>query len=258
MLWKYIEKRFVFFPTETLQCTPDDAGLAYQDVCFDTQDGFSLHGWYVPGTGDVTFLWFHGNGGNISHRVEELALLHHRLKVNVFLFDYRGYGRSEGEPSEAGTYLDARAAADFAKRIPGSNPEKLVYFGHSLGTAVAVELAAVRPPLGLVLVSPFASASDMARITMPVLPVGWLVRDHYNSLVHIGKIHRPLLVLHGQQDETVPVAQARKLFDAANEPKELRILPSAGHNDTFIAGESLYWDALERFLGGLADGRPIE
>jgi fermentation-respiration switch protein FrsA (DUF1100 family) len=252
-LWTQLEQRFIFFPSSDMVATPDQVGLAYEDVFFTTSDGLRLHAWYVPGTTDVTLLWFHGNGGNISHRVEYMALFHHRLGVNLLLVDYRGYGRSEGKPSEQGTYRDARAALHYLQGRPGVSPEKIVYYGRSLGTAVAVELAVDHPPLALVLVSPFASLSDMARLTFPLLPVGWLVRNRYNSLARVAKIQRPLLILHGDQDETVPFSQGEKLFRAANPPKRFQVLSGAGHDDP-LGGGTEHWEALEEFLAGLTAG----
>ncbi len=251
LLWAYLEKRFVFFPTSELEYTPDQKDLSYEDVFFTTEDGIRLHGWFLPGTTDFTWLWFHGNGGNIGHRVTEMALLQRFLGINLLIFDYRGYGKSSGTPAEKGTYLDARAALGHLHKRSDVDPERIIYFGHSLGTAVAVELATAIPPLGLILVSPFASVRDMSRIVFPLLPFGWLVRNKYNSLARVPGIHRPLLILHGEQDELVPVAQGEKLFQAANPPKWFQVLRGAGHNDTFEASGPAYWEALRAFLAGL-------
>ena len=172
-LMERFERKFVFFPTAVIELTPSDAGLEFEDVYFVTDDGIRLNGWYVPAprpesdisgstnstnytdtpassndlgsadTPEVTILWFHGNGGNIGHRVGDLALISRRLGVNSFIFDYRGYGRSEGKPSESGVYRDARAALDYLSSRSDVDPEGIVFFGRSLGTAVAVELAEV-------------------------------------------------------------------------------------------------------------------
>ena len=246
-----MEKRFVFFPTYEVECTPAQLGVAYEDVFFNTEDGIELNGWFVPGTADFTWLCFHGNGGNIGHRAAEVLLLHHRLGVNQLIFDYRGYGKSAGAPFEQGTYRDARAALRYLQERSDVDPSRIIYFGHSLGTAVAVELAAAAPPLALILVSPFASVQDMARIVFPLLPSGWLVRNRYNSLARIGTIQRPVLILHGEQDEVVPMSQGEKLFQAANEPRRFQALPQTGHNDVFEAGGQTYWTTLERFLAEL-------
>ncbi len=251
LLWSWVEKRLVFFPTREVEYTPDQLGLDYEEVYFSTGDGIQLNGWFVPGRTGSTWLCFHGNGGNIGHRVAELVLLHNNLGMNLLIFDYRGYGKSSSIPSEQGTYLDARAALNYLLERPDVDSKRLVYFAHSLGSAVAVELAVAEPPRGLVLVSPFDSMRAMARIAFPLLPLGWLTKDKYNSLARIGRIRRPLLILHGEKDELVPVAQGERLFKAANEPKTLQIVPDAGHNDILEAGGESYWGALERFIAEL-------
>ncbi len=261
IIWTQIEKRYLFFPTKDIAYTPAQLGLQYEEVIFHNEDGTQLHGWYVPGETDLTWLWFHGNGGNISHRVDEVALVHHRLGVNQFIFDYQGYGRSQGRPTEQGTYRDARAALEYLRARPDVESDRIVYFGRSLGSAIAVELASSRPPLAMVLVSPFASVSDMALLTIPSFlpvrwPVQWLVRNRYDSLASIGRVERPLLILHGERDEIVPVSQGRKLFEAANSPKQFRLLAGAGHNDTYSTGGAAYWDALAEFTAGLGEQDP--
>lgn len=253
VLWTQLEKRFVFFPRAEIESTPKDVGLAFQDAVFPTRDGLDLHGWFVPAPADSsgpspqTWIWFHGNGGNIGHRVDELALLHHRLGVNFFIFDYRGYGQSQGTASEKGTYLDSRAALEYVVGVPEVDPGRIVYFGRSLGSAVAVELAVDHPPMGVVLVSPFTSVREMASLALPFPPAAWLVRNHYDSQARIGQVRSPLLVLHGDLDETVPLAQGKRLFDAANHPKTFRTLTGAAHNDTHVAAPADYWPALEAF-----------
>ena len=251
-IWRQVEKRYIFFPTSEIEMTPADVGLDYEDVFFPTSNQNLLHGWYVPGSGNGTWLWFHGNGGNISHRVAELELLHHRLGVDLFIFDYQGYGKSQGRPSEVGTYQDARAAQDYLRQHHGSNAGHFVYYGHSLGTAIAVELAVEHPPAGLILVSPFTSVSEMSRLAFPWFPVSWLLKDKYNTLGRIPSVQCPLLILHGNHDELVPVSHGEQLYQAAAGPKSFQALPEAGHNDTFEAGGEGYWGAIEGFLAGLA------
>lgn len=253
-LWSQLESRFIFFPTAEIESTPAGAGLEYEDVFFETGGGRNLHGWYIPGSQGsegATWIWFHGNGGNIGHRVDELAMLHHRLGVNLFIFDYQGYGRSQGQPTEDGTYQDARAALKHVAGRSSTDPGKIVYFGKSLGAAVAVELAAEQHPAGLILVSPFSSVSDMARLAFPYLPVGWLLKDRYDTMARIRTVQVPLLIIHGARDETVPVDQGRALYEAANQPKTFELLPGAGHNDTHINGGRGYWDALDDFSHAL-------
>ena len=256
MLWIQLAKRFVFFPVAELLYTPNDANLRYEDVRIRTSDGLELQGWFVPGEpetasgldSNVTWLWFHGNGGNIGHRVGELALAHHRIGDNIFIFDYRGYGESEGAASEKGTYLDSRAVIGYLESRPDVDPDRIAYLGHSLGAAVAVELSLTHPPMAMVLVSPFASVRDMANLMLPFPLVGWLVRNHFDSISRIRKIDVPILVLHGDRDEIVPISQGRKLYEAANQPKRFQTLEGAAHNDTYeVAGEQ-YWGAIESFL----------
>ena len=249
-------KNFIFFPEPLISTTPKSAGLAFDDVYVMTSDGVRINGWYVPAppTADgstVTLLWFHGNAGNLSDRVHQLRQLHDRLGVDIFMIDYREYGRSEGEVSEAGTYLDAEAALVYVRGRPGGLTRRIVYYGQSLGSAVAVELARRSPPDGLILEAPFLSIQAMAKSVVPLLPVGALVSTKYDSLSKIGAIHVPLLILHGDQDEVVPYAQGRRLFAAANEPKRYFTIVGARHNDTYVIGGAAYFDALRTFLASL-------
>ena len=253
-LWGQLERRFVFFPTREVAATPADFGVEFEDVYFPTSDGYRLNGWYIPGRGETVWLWFHGNGGDLGHRAEEMALFHHMVGASVFIFDYRGYGKSEDQPSEQGTYRDSRAALDYLQGRSDASGRRTVYFGRSLGAAVAVELAVEFPPAGLVLVSPFTSLRDMAKLSHPLLPLAtWAAGGRYDSAARIGSIHRPVLIMHGEHDEIVPVQQGEDLFRAANYPKTFRLLPGAGHNDTYHAGGAVYWEQLKEFLRSLPD-----
>ena len=246
-----LEDYFIYFPSRTLYGTPAERGLRYVEASFTTADGVRLHGWFIPGRSGLTWFWLHGNAGNISHRLENIELLHHRLGVSVFIFDYRGYGRSEGRPSEQGTYRDAEAALAYVRGLPSVDPSRIVVFGRSLGAAVAVELATHERVLGLILESPFSSIPAMARAVYPWLPVGPLLRTRYDSLGKIGRIEVPLLILHSPGDEVVPYQQGRDLFAAAREPKRFHAIEGAGHNDTYIVGGEPYWQALADFLATL-------
>jgi len=242
-----MESRFVFYPSRAIIATPADEGLAYDEVSFTTSDGVRLNGWFVPGKpGSATLLWFHGNAGNISHRVGNIKLLHNLLGIHVFIFDYRGYGRSGGRVSEKGTYRDAEAAYQYLRSRTDLDPSKIVFFGRSLGAAVAVETALKARCAGLILESPFTSIREMANHVFPL--VGFLFRTRYDSLSKIKKIHVPLLILHGDRDEIVPFSMGQRLFEAANEPKEFYTIKGAGHNDTYIVGGIPYFKALGRFI----------
>ena len=221
----------LYFPSRTIERSPADAGLAYRDLSFETEDGERLHGWWVmrraAGLGHV--LLCHGNAGNVGDRVLHATVLT-AVGFDVLLFDYRGYGDSSGTPSEQGTYRDARAALACLLRQPDVDASRVLYLGESLGGAVALELALAHPPAGLVLLSAFTSVRAMGRVHYALIPTA-LVPDAYPSLRLIGELRAPLLVLHGEDDAIVPVEHGRALLDAAPDPKRMRIVPGAGHND---------------------------
>jgi len=254
-----LERYVIYLPERTIEMTPQSEGLAFQDIWFPASDGLKLHGWLVPAPdARVTLVWFHGNAGNIGHRVDNIKQLHrylHRpLIPNIFIFDYRGYGKSEGgfsDLSEEATYRDAEGALAYLRQRQDLAPTKVVYFGRSLGAAIAVEAARKQPPAGLILETPFTSIRDMAKVALPFLPVWGLVRTRYNSLEKIPEVRVPLLILHGDRDDVVPYEQGRRLFEAANEPKTLYTIRGARHNDTYIVGDRPYFAAWARFLQGL-------
>lgn len=244
-----MEERFIFYPVARIEETPRDIGLAFDDIFFTTSDGVRLNGWLVPYSGSkMTFLWFHGNAGNISHRLENIKLLHDKVKINIFIFDYRGYGRSEGRVSEEGTYRDGEAALKYLRSREEIDSKRIVFFGRSLGAAVATELATREECLALILETPFASIREMARVAFPLLPIGPLLRTRYDTVEKIKSVKAPLLVLHGDRDEIVPFEQGKKIFDAASQPKEFYTIRGAHHNDTYIVGGEAYFAALKDFI----------
>ena len=258
---------FLYHPSPEITRTPGELGLPFEDTWFTAEDGVRLHGWFVPApapaatTDTATLLWFHGNAGNIGDRLETLELLHRRFRLHILLFDYRGYGLSEGRPSEEGLYRDASAALAYLRRHPRVRPEGIVFFGQSLGSAVAVELATRETPRGLILEAPFTSVRAMGKAVFPFLPISLLVGDQFNSLERIPRVRAPLLILHGDRDEVVPFQQGEALYRAANEPKTFLRIPGAGHNDLVDSGAAAYLGAWSRFLDGLGDpavppGRP--
>lgn len=243
------EKGTVFFPERAFIGTPADAGLASEDVFFRTSDGVRLHAWWVPHPKAVaTWLWFHGNAGNISHRLENLVLLHQAVPVSVFLFDYREYGRSEGEISKAGTFLDAEAAFQAAAARATESRLPLILFGRSLGTALAVHIAARHRCAGSVLEAAFTSSADVMRLYFPFLPPPSPGAPTYDSLAEIGSVRCPVLFVHGERDEIIPLEMARRLFAAAREPKAFEVVRGAGHNDTYVVGGQAYFETLARFV----------
>lgn len=236
----------LYMPERQHYAHPGTYGLAYEDVWLTAGDGGRAHGWFIPGAGPRVAVVFHGNGGNISNRLEKARALR-AMGFSVLLFDYRGYGKSPGRPSERGLYADGEAAALEAARRAGGDWGKVAYYGESLGCAVALETALRRPPGALVLDSPFTSTVAMGRIVLPFLPVEHMVRQRYDNLAKVGRLKAPLLVLHSPDDEVIPSAMGQLLWAAAPEPK--RFVETRGdHNGGFL--ESPNWaPELASFLG---------
>ncbi len=243
------EDKFIYFPEKYEKGAYDQASSIpnLRDCWVTSKDGVKLHGWFAPAeSAKATLVISHGNGGNISHRYLLMrSLLRHKL--NVLMYDYRGYGRSEGTPSEEGIYKDGRAFFDYAATLPEVNPKRIILWGTSLGGAVATEVAAQCPAAGLILESTFSSGKDVARILYPFLPVGLFMQSKFNSIDKIKTLHLPVLVMHGSHDEILPIALGRRLFAAANDPKEFYEIAGAGHNDTFFVGGEEYFDRIDRF-----------
>ena len=252
-----VDRSFIYFPGREIEATPGDVGLDFEDVRFKASDGVALHGWFVIGGGDTTLVWFHGNGGNISHRVGNIRELVERLGVNIFIFDYRGYGRSEGSPYEEGTYLDAEAAIAYVHSRDDVDTQQTVYFGRSLGCAVAAEMAIKHPPRALICESGFTSVRAMATKVYQFLPgLQFLVTTKYDTLDKIAKVDVPVMVLHGDRDEIVPFSMSRELFDAAKGPKRFYTIEGAGHNDTYHVGGPPYFKALQDFVDEVTGEQP--
>jgi fermentation-respiration switch protein FrsA (DUF1100 family) len=250
-----LEKYLIYVPDRAIEATPQSLGIPYEDIWFPAADGVKLHAWLVPARdARFTLVWFHGNAGNISHRVDNIKELLRRLPLNIFIFDYRGYGRSAGgisDLSEEATYRDAEGVLAYLGGRRDLAATRLVYFGRSLGAAIAVEISRRHAPAGLILETPFTSIRDMARVVLPFLPVGGLLQTKYDSLAKIREIRVPLLILHGDRDDVVPYEQGRRLFEAANPPKTIYTIRGARHNDTYIVGDRPYFDAWRRFLQSL-------
>jgi pimeloyl-ACP methyl ester carboxylesterase len=221
----------LYFPSHAIVQTPEEAGLDSRELSLETDDGARLHGWWIGARNESLghLLLCHGNAGNVGDRVLHAALLT-AAGFDVLLFDYRGYGRSSGRPDEEGTYRDARAALACLLGLPGVESARVFYLGESLGGAVAVNLALERPPAGLVLLSTFTGVRELGHLHYPLLPAS-LIPDAYPTVRRIARLRAPLLVLHGDRDDIVPLAQARTVFAAAPEPKLIHVFTGAGHND---------------------------
>lgn len=224
------QRHLLYFPDPTRPQLGALAQLGVREVELTTADGLSLLSWYLPPrSGRPVVAYFHGNGGHIGYRAERLR----RFAgggYGVLMLEYRGYGGNPGTPTEAGLHADAAAALDFLAQ-QGITPDRLVLYGESLGSGVAVQLAGQRAIAGLILESPFTSVAEVAQCRYPFVPASLLVRDRFESLSVIGKVRAPILVLHGARDRVVPVRFGRALLDAAPQPKEGWFAPEAGHGN---------------------------
>ncbi len=249
LIWT-MQRRFIYFPASEVPAAGDIGLTDVEPVTFETIDGLKLGGWLVAASGPlprVTVLVFNGNAGNRAHRGPLAAALQ-RHGFQVLLIDYRGYGGNPGAPSKDGLAADGRAARAYLAGRPDIDLSRLVYFGESLGTAVAVDLAAEHPPAALVLRSPFTSLGDLGQYHYPFLPVRLLLRDRFEAIDQIRRIRVPLLVIVGGHDRIVPIANSRRLYEAAMSPKTLLVLPDADHNDDeLLAGDEMI-QAIVRFL----------
>jgi fermentation-respiration switch protein FrsA (DUF1100 family) len=250
--WMFLQQPgMIFFPLRELDATPADWGMPYEDVSLKTADGIALHGWYIPQPGaERVLLFLHGNAGNISHRGDSIAIFR-RLGLAVFIVDYRGYGRSQGIPTEAGLYQDAAAAWHYLVATRGVAAQNIVIFGRSLGGAVAVELASRVQAGGLILESTLSSARDFAQAAFPLLSRLVVVRYSFDSAARLALVHCPVLVLHSPDDEIMPYRLGEKLYQAAHEPKRFVAL-RGDHNNGFMQSQPQYEQALADFLASLA------
>lgn len=246
----FMQERMVFLarlPGRALEATPRDVGFQYDDVTLRTGDGVLLHGWYVPTErrrGTVLFL--HGNAGNISHRLDSIAVFR-GLGLDTLIIDYRGYGQSGGKTSEAGTYKDAEAAWQYLVTERAADPAEIIIFGRSIGGAIAAWLAARHKAAALIVESSFTSAVDMAARLYPFMPVRLITRLEYPVVDYVASARCPVLVVHSRDDEIIPFAMGQALHDAAPKPKaflELR----GGHNDAFFLSRNSYIRGLAGFL----------
>jgi hypothetical protein len=241
-----LEKSLVFVPSPYPNGNWNPAGLAFEDAWFQSADGTQLHGWYVPHDNPrAVILFCHGNAGNVTHRAGTLRALHDWVGASVLVFDYRGYGKSKGTPSEQGVLADARAARAWLARRAGIDEKQIVLLGRSLGGGVAVDLAAADGARALILESTFTSLPDVAKASYPLLPARLLMRTRLDSASKIGNYRGPLLQSHGDADKLVPYKLGRRLHDAANEPKKFLTFLRAGHNDP---PPREYYDILGDFL----------
>ncbi|MFT4571067.1 MAG: fermentation-respiration switch protein FrsA (DUF1100 family) [Hyphomicrobiaceae bacterium] len=251
-MFSALQAKFLYFPTRELIASPADAGLEFENLTIKTGDGVALHGWWIPaGSERGAVIFLHGNAGNISHRIESYSILRD-LGLSVLAIDYRGYGRSEGRPSENGTYEDARAAWHWLSRNKGFDKSRIVIVGRSLGGGVASDLAVRVEPAALVLESTFTSIRDMAARVFPLPGVARFATIGYDNFARVQAIRAPKLFIHSPTDQVVPFEQGRRLFEVALGPKEFLEI-SGTHADGFVTSGRVYIDGLARFLDRILD-----
>jgi fermentation-respiration switch protein FrsA (DUF1100 family) len=248
----FMQSRMLYLPGvsgRTLTITPTDVGMDYQDVFIETTDGVTLHGWFIAGRSSQVLLFFHGNAGNISHRLDSIRQFQD-LGLSVLIVDYRGYGQSEGRTTERGIYRDADAAWQYLIEDRGIVASDILIFGRSLGASVAARLAAQHQPLALIVESSFTSVPDIAQDLYPWLPARWLSRLSHATREYVRDVQCPILVVHSRDDEIIPFRHGEAIFASANEPRTLLAI-RGNHNDAFLRDARDYIGGLRAFLTGL-------
>jgi fermentation-respiration switch protein FrsA (DUF1100 family) len=243
---KYLEGRSIFFPNKNLEYSPGLINLGFEDIYLQTLDNFKIHGWFIPNkNAKYTLLFFHGNAGNIGHRLDKIKLLYD-IGLNIFIIDYRGYGKSQGSPSEKGLYLDAKAARGYLVNNRNITPDNIILYGESLGAAVAVDLALQVKARALIIEEAFTNIADMAKRIYPFIPV-FLISAKFDSLAKVRNINIPKLFIHSKDDEIVPLELGDKLYAAAKEPKRFAEI-SGSHNSAFLDSKKDYVSAIAAFI----------
>lgn len=242
---RYIERRSLFFPMKEIEFFPSSIGLGYEDIFFRASDSIDINGWFISRpNARYTVIFCHGNAGNISHRLEKLKFFY-ELGCSIFIFDYRGYGKSKGMPSEKGLYLDVQGAYHYLL-LRNIKPEQIIGYGESLGGAVIIDLARKNKLRGLIVDSTVSNAKDMVKIIYPFLPYQ-VFSSRWDSINKIKLISVPKLVIHSINDEIVPYKLGRKLFESAPEPKEFLQI-QGGHNSCFFESEAILKEKIANFL----------
>ena len=246
----FMQPTFLYCPVQEISNTPDELGIDFEDVVFQTEDGLRLNGWYIPAeNSQLTVLFCHGNGGNMTHRLDTINIFYN-LGLNCFIFDYRGYGSSEGKTSEEGTYLDAKAAYEWLTKEKKISPNDIIIFGRSLGGSIAAQLAAKVEARSLIVESAFTSYVDIGRKFYPYMPVRWFASFSYRTIDYVKDVRCPVMIIHSRSDDVVSFEFGLELYEAANEPKEF-IEIFGSHNDGFLVSSDIYkkaWTGWLKFL----------
>ena len=243
----FMQPKFLYSPVREIPYTPGELGLDFESVAFKSTDGMQLSSWYIPAdNSQLTVLFCHGNGGNMMHRLDSINILYN-LGLNCFIFDYRGYGSSEGEPSEEGTYLDVAAAYKWLTEKKRISPDNIILFGRSLGGSIAAQLATKVKTKALIIESTFTSYVDIGKRFYPYMPVRWFARFSYRTIDYIKQVNCPVMIIHSRNDEVVPFEFGLELYETANEPKEL-VEIFGSHNDGFLVSGEIYKQAWTKWL----------
>ncbi|MDP2922647.1 MAG: alpha/beta hydrolase [Candidatus Omnitrophota bacterium] len=243
---KYLEYKGVYYPAKEILNYPSSAGISFKDIYITTEDNFKINGWFIPNPkAKYTLFFFHGNAGNIGDRIDKLQLLYH-ADLNIFIIDYRGFGKSQGRPSEPGFYRDAFAAYDYLLNTIDIKPEQIILYGESLGSAIAVDLAFHRKVKALILEGAFSCGRDMAVKIYPFLP-RFIFSNSFDSLTKIKEINASKLFIHSRDDEIVPFNLAKELYDRAKWPKEFLEI-RGDHNSAFLSSQYSYISSISTFI----------
>ncbi|MCK5571063.1 MAG: alpha/beta hydrolase [Spirochaetes bacterium] len=241
------QSRFIFFPGDEITATPGEINLSYETVNLETDDGVKLSGWFIPARNERGVVLFcHGNAGNISHRLESIQIFYD-LGFSTFIFDYRGYGLSEGKTTEQGTYLDAKAVWRYLVQERQIEPGSIIIFGRSLGGSIAAWLARESRPKALIIESSFTSIRNAAVDMYPFLPLKILLRYNYSTMDYLAQVKCPVLIVHSRDDELIPFSHGQRLFEIANNPKEFLEI-SGSHNEGFTLSVDVYEAGLNSFI----------
>ncbi len=248
----FMQSKFLYRPLREVANTPEDIGIEFENVTLETADGVKLNAWYIPAKeAKMTMLFCHGNGGNIMHRLDSINLFN-KLGLNCLIFDYRGYGQSEGKTTEQGTYTDAMTAYKWLTETKKISPEKIIVFGRSLGGSVAAYVAERMKVRALVLESCFTSYVDMGKKLYPYMPVRWFARFNYDTIGCLKKVRSPVMIIHSRNDEIIPFEFGLELYDAAAEPKEF-VEIGGSHNDGFLISGEIYTAAWKKWIKFLSE-----
>ena len=233
-------------PSRELEATPADIGLEYESLELITLDQEKLHAWYIPAKNvtNQTVLFFHGNAGNISHRLETIKI-YNQFDFNILIIDYRGFGMSSGKPSEQGTYIDATTAWDYLIKTKKLSAKEIIIAGRSLGGGIASELAKNVQPALLILESTFTSMTEVSGVHYPFMPTNLIVKHRYETINKLPDIHCPIVIVHSKKDEVIPFEQSLRNYKIANQPKQF-IEITGGHGNGFLHSKSIYMAGLEK------------